>query len=90
MLDKINAVRKAKKMQDQIKKELEKLFHNEEKGDNVVLVRGDKRIEKIVIDGEERKDVKELLNSALKAIDKKAEKKMSENAGDLMSMLGLN
>ena len=89
MLDKIGAMRRAKKMQDEIKKELEQIFHKEEDRDSSVLVRGDKRIEEIVIDGEERKDVKDLVNDALKQVDKKAEKKMKERAGEVMEMLGM-
>ena len=89
MFDKVNTLRKAKKMQDDIKKQLEQVFHNEEKNDSSVLIRGDKRIEKIVIDGEERKDIKDLLNSGMKSIDKKVEKNMRDQASDVMSMLGL-
>lgn len=89
MFDKLSAIKKAKKMQDDMKKQMEQIFHNEERGGNTVLVRGDKRIEKLIIDGEERKDVKDLLNSAIKEIDKKVEKKMRDQAGDVMSMLGL-
>lgn len=89
MFDKASSLLKAKKMQDQIKKQLEEIFHQEEKGDNLILVRGDKRIEKVVVDGEERKDLKDLLNNAMKQVDKKAEKKMRDQAQDVMSMLGL-
>lgn len=89
MFDKVAALRKAKKMQDQIKKQLEEIFHNEEKGDSSVLIRGDKRIEKIVLAGEERKDLKDLINEAMKQVDKKAEKKMKDQASDIMSMLGM-
>lgn len=89
MFDKIAALRKAKKMQDQIKKQLEEIFHNEERGNNSVLIRGDKRIEKVVIGGEERKDLKDLINDAMKQVDKKAEKKMKDQASDIMSMLGM-
>ncbi|HXK52949.1 hypothetical protein H6802_02300 [Candidatus Nomurabacteria bacterium] len=89
MIDKLKAVNKARKLQSDIKSQLEQIFHQEEKGNNSVLVRGDKRIEKIVIDGEERSDIKAMLNDALKQIDKKSEKKMKDQAGDLMALLGL-
>ncbi len=89
MFDKITTLRKAKKMQDQIKRQLEEIFHNEERGNNSVLIRGDKRIEKVVIGGEERKDLKDLINDAMKQVDKKAEKKMKDQASDIMSMLGM-
>ena len=89
MIDKLKAVNKARKLQSDIKSQLEQIFRQEEKGNNSVLVRGDKRIEKIVIDGEERSDIKAMLNDALKQIDKKSEKKMKDQAGDLMALLGL-
>ena len=89
MFDKLNALRKAKKMQDDIKKQMEQIFHVEEKGTNSVLLRGDKRIEKFTLDGIERRDIKDMLNDAMKEIDKKVEKKMKDQAGDVMSMLGL-
>ncbi len=89
MFDKVKALQKAKRMQSDIQKQLEKIFHQEESGDSLVLLRGDKKIEKIVIDGEDRKDIKDLLNSGLKHLDKKAEKKMRDQAGDVMEMLGM-
>ncbi len=89
MFDKIAALRKAKKMQDQIKKQLEEIYHNEESGRSSILIRGDKRIEKVILDGDERKDLKDLINDAMKQVDKKAEKKMKDQASDIMSMLGM-
>lgn len=89
MLDKAGAMLKAKRLQDQVKKQLKEIFHQEEKGESLVLIRGDKHIEKIVIDGEERKDIKDMLNDAMKQVDKKAEKQMKNSAQDFMSMLGL-
>lgn len=89
MMDKLQAFNQARKMKAEMDKELEQIFHQEEKGDNLVLVRGDKRIERIVINGEERKEIKDLINEAMKGVDKKVEKKMRDRAGDLMSMLGM-
>ena len=76
-------------MTNLVKKQLEQIFHVQEKGDSSILIRGDKHIEKIVIDGEERKDIKDLLNDGTKELDKKVEKKMRDQAGDVMEMLGL-
>lgn len=89
MFDKVKALQKAKKMQSDIQKQLEQIFHQEESGDNLVLLRGDKKIEKIVVDGKERKDIKDLLNSGFKQLDKKSEKKMRDQAGGVMEMLGI-
>jgi DNA-binding protein YbaB len=89
MFDKLKALNKARQMQNEIKKQLEQIFHEESKSDHLVLLRGDKKIEKIVIDGQERKDIKDLMNGALKELDKKVEKKMRDQAGGVMEMLGM-
>ena len=89
MFDKAKQLHKLKKMQSDIQKQLEQIMHTEEKNDVLVVVRGDKKIESIIIDGEDRKDIKDLVNEAFKQVDKKAEKKMRSQAGDMMSMLGM-
>lgn len=89
MLEKAKAVHKIKKMQSEIDKQLQEIYHIEEKGTSSVSVRGDKYIDSVVIDGEDRKDIKNLINDAIKKIEKKAEKKMRGQAGDFMSLLGL-
>lgn len=78
-----------KKMQSDIQKQLQEVFHEEEKRESKILVRGDKYIESITIDGEERKDIKDLINDAIKKVEKKTERKMRNQAGDLMSMFDL-
>jgi DNA-binding protein YbaB len=83
MFDKLKDLNKLRKAQVEIKKQLEKIFVQNEKVGMLVLIRGDKRIEKIVIDGEEQKDLKELLNGAMKDVDKKVEKQMKGQLGDL-------
>lgn len=89
MLDKIKAVHKIKKMQSDIQSQLKEIYHEEEKGTMKVLVRGDKYIESFELNGEERKDIKDLINDAIKKVDKKTEKRMRGQAGDLMSMFGI-
>ena len=74
----------AKKLQ----KELEVVMHKEESGDIRVKVRGDQRIEYLEIDGESRKDVVDLVNKAVKGVQKKAAKKMMETGGGLSGLLG--
>lgn len=86
MFDKVKAMGKLKKMQSELQKELEQIYVKKEKYNLEVVVRGDRRIEKIVIEGEEDKRLKDLLNDAIKEADKKAAKK----AGDpMMEMLGI-
>ncbi len=77
-----------RKMQSQVKKDQQSVMHNEVSGTSEVLIRGDRKVEKIIIDGVDRKDIKELLNEANKGVDKKLEKKMKENT-ELLSMFGL-
>ncbi len=91
MFDTAKAVNKARKMQSQVKKIQQSVFYREEKGDNATLVRGDKHIEELIIDGEERKDIKELLNEAFKQVDKKMEKaaRNEMDVGEVKEMLGM-
>ncbi|KKU32185.1 MAG: hypothetical protein UX44_C0001G0030 [candidate division WWE3 bacterium GW2011_GWA1_46_21] len=77
---------KFKKAQSQIKKQLEQIFAQIDKGNISVLVRGDKKIEKIAVDGEERKDIKEAVNEAIKEAEKKAEKQMRGQSEELMGL----
>lgn len=83
MFDKIKDLAKLKQTQDKIKKQLEQIFVNSEKGNVSVLVRGDKRVEKIIINGEENKLLKDLLNDSFKEVDKKVEKQMRGQLSDL-------
>lgn len=83
MLDKLKDMNKLRKAQAEIKKELEQIFVKMDKGDYSILVRGDKKIEKLAIDGDEAKELKDLINDALKEVDKKAEKQMRGHLGDL-------
>ncbi|KKS17463.1 MAG: hypothetical protein UU77_C0002G0023 [candidate division WWE3 bacterium GW2011_GWC1_41_7] len=76
MFDKIKDLKRLKKMQDDLKKQLEQIYVQEEKGDYTVLIRGDKRVEKIIFEGEEDKALRDLINDAMKQVDKKVEKQM--------------
>ncbi len=83
MFDKLKDINKLRKAQAEIKKQLETIFVQKEKGDNSILIRGDKHIEKIIIDGVEQKDLKDLLNETMKEVDKKVEKQMRGQLSDL-------
>jgi DNA-binding protein YbaB len=83
MFDKVKEIAKWKKIQDEIKHQQEQIFATVEKRDIKVVVRGDKKVEKIEIDGEENRDLKDAVNDAMKEIDKKLEKKLRGQAGDL-------
>lgn len=83
MFEKLKDINNLRKVQSQMKKQLEEITISNEKGDTLVVVRGDKRIEKIVISGEESKELKDLLNDTMKQVDKKVEKQMRGQLGDL-------
>ncbi len=76
MFDKLKDLNKLRKAQSEIKKQLEQIYVQKESGDTQILVRGDKKIEKLIVDGEEMKELRDLLNDALKEVDKKVEKQM--------------
>lgn len=76
MFDKLKNLNKMRKIQAEMKKELEQIFATSEKHGVKVVIRGDRRIEKIVIDDEENRDIKDAINDAMKEVDKKVEKQM--------------
>ncbi|MFZ5424705.1 MAG: YbaB/EbfC family nucleoid-associated protein [Patescibacteria group bacterium] len=83
MLDKLKDLNNLRKIQSEMKKQLEEIFVSGEKGDYSVVIRGDKRIERIEVDGEEDKELKDLLNKTMKDVDKKVQKKLKGQLGDL-------
>jgi len=83
MFDKVKELNQLRKTQSEIKKELEKMFSTSEKGNIKVVARGDKKIERIEIDGEEDKELKNAINEAFKDVDKKVQKQMRGRMSDL-------
>jgi DNA-binding protein YbaB len=61
----------------------------EQKGDNSVVVTGDKKITKIVINGVENKALKDLINDAMKKMDTKLQKEMKAKEDEIRSLLGM-
>lgn len=74
----------AKKLQE----ELEKIIETYDKGDIKVKVTGDQKVSYIRIDGQERDDLVQAINQALKNVQKKSAKKMMEMGGGLSGLLG--
>lgn len=72
----------------QLKKKLEEISHSEEKDGNKVVVNGAQEVVKLEIDGQDRRDVVELINKAYKEIQKESAKKMMEEGGGLSGLLG--
>lgn len=86
MFDKIKDLNNLRKAQGEIKKELEQIFVESDKQGIKILIRGDKRVEKLEIDGVEQKTMRDLINDTMKDVDKKVEKQMRGHMADL----GLN
>lgn len=91
MFDKFKQAQNLMKMRSQamaLKKKLEALTHSEEKDGNKVIINGAQEVIKLEVDGQDRKDLVELINKANKEIQKEAAKKMMEEGGGLSGLLG--
>ncbi len=91
MFDKFKQLGQLNKMRQQamkLQKELEQIKESVEKGGMKVVVRGDQTIDYITIDGQERRDLVDLINEALKKVQKESAKKMLEMGGGLSGLLG--
>ena len=91
MFDKVKQVNELRKLQSQAKalqKELEMIKETLEYGDVKVTVSGDQKVLALTVGGEERKDIVDAINKAMKEVQKKAAKKMMEMKGGLGGLLG--
>lgn len=91
MFDKFKQLGELAKMQKKAKelqKELEKIIETVEKNGWQVSVTGDQKIRYIKRDGEDMKELVDLLNDAMKNVQKESAKKMMEMGGGLGGLLG--
>jgi len=91
MFDKVKQVGELNKLRQQAKelqRELEKIKETQEKGDYKVGVSGDQKILFIQVDGDDQKELVDLINKALKNVQKKSAKKMMDMGGGLSGLLG--
>ncbi len=91
MFDKFKQAGELLKLRQQAKKlqeELELIDHTEERGGVKVKVNGSQTLIYLEIDGEEKKDLMDLINRAMKEVQKKSAKKMLEMGGGLGGLLG--
>lgn len=89
--DKLKQGKDLLKMRQQAKelqRELEKVTETVERGGIEVKVSGDQKVVYMKVDGEEREDIVETINKAMKKVQKKAAKKMLEMGGGLSGLLG--
>jgi DNA-binding protein YbaB len=91
MFDKFKQIGELNKMRQQasaLQKELEKIIETIEKNGWSVSVTGDQKIRYIKKDGEDMKFLVDLINEAMKKVQKEAAKKMMEMGGGLSGLLG--
>jgi DNA-binding protein YbaB len=91
MFDKVKQGKKLLQLRSQAKKlqsQLEKVEHSEEGNGIRVKVNGAQEVIYLEIDGQERKDIVDVINKAVKGVQKKAAKKMMEEGGGLGGLLG--
>lgn len=89
--DKFKQLGELNKMRQQAKalqKELEQITETLSARDIEVKVTGDQKLVYMKVDGEERQDIVDAVNKAMKKVQKKAAKKMLEMGGGLSGLLG--
>ncbi|KKQ92487.1 MAG: hypothetical protein UT58_C0041G0004 [Microgenomates group bacterium GW2011_GWC1_39_7b] len=72
----------------ELQKELEKIIETLEKKGWTVSVTGDQKIRYIKKDGEDLQELVDLINEAMKRVQKESAKKMMEMGGGLGGLLG--
>lgn len=77
-----------RKKAQELQKELEKIIKTVEKHGYSVSVTGDQKIRYIKKDGEDLKELTDLINEAMKDVQKESAKKMMEMGGGLSGLLG--
>jgi DNA-binding protein YbaB len=91
MFDKFNQLKKLgelKRQGEALQKELEKIINTVEKNGWQVSVTGDQKVRYIKKDGEDMKELTDLINNAMKDVQKESAKKMMEMGGGLGGLLG--
>ncbi|HKC04291.1 MAG TPA: YbaB/EbfC family nucleoid-associated protein [Patescibacteria group bacterium] len=77
-----------RKKAQELQKELEKIIETLEKNGWQVSVTGDQKIRYIKKDGEDMQELVDLINEAMKKVQKESAKKMMEMGGGLGGLLG--
>lgn len=88
MFDKVKNLANMQRQAKELQKELEKIIHTEEKRGYSVSVTGDQKIRYIKKDGEDLKELTDLINEAMKKVQKDSAKKMMEMGGGLGGLFG--
>jgi len=91
MFDKIRQGKELLKLRQQAKelqRQLEQVYHTEEGNGVRVTVNGAQNIVSLEVNGEEQRDIVELINKAMKEVQKKSAKKIMEMGGGISGLLG--
>ncbi|KKQ51829.1 hypothetical protein A2865_04365 [Candidatus Woesebacteria bacterium RIFCSPHIGHO2_01_FULL_39_17] len=91
MFDKLQQAKELIKLRQQAKKlqdELKDIRHTEERDGMKVTVDGTQNIISLEVNGEDQSKTIDLINRAMKEVQKKAAKKMMEMGGGLSGLLG--
>lgn len=83
MFDKLKDLNQLRKLQSEMKKEQEQILVTKEKDGVEITMRGDNRVTKVLIDGEENKLFKDLINDIQKELEKKNQKLAQTRMSDL-------
>ncbi len=86
--DKFKQLNQMRQQAKKLQEELEKIEETAEKGGIRVKVTGDQKVTYLEVDGEERSDIVDVINKAMKDVQKKSAKKMMEMGGGLSGLLG--
>lgn len=91
MFDKFKQLKDLAQMRSKamaLQKELEKIIETIEKNGWQVSVTGDQKVRYIKKDGEDYKELADLINEAMKKVQKESAKKMMEMGGGISGLLG--
>lgn len=83
MLDKLKNLYELRKKSEEMRRKMAGVVLEVEERGIKIVIRGDQKLEEIVIDGEANPRLKEAINKALKEVQKKAAKKVQGDLGDL-------
>lgn len=83
MLNKFKELYDLKKKADVMKHQMEEIHLEYEDRGIKLRLRGDNHLEQVVVDGTEDERIKDVINKALKEVQKKVAKKMQGELGDL-------
>ncbi len=85
MFEKLNQIKDMyamKKQADALKKQMEAILTTVEHKNYKLVMRGDQTVHSVIENGEEKKDLVELFNKAVKESQKTVAKKMKNQLGD--------